>query len=119
MVSNVGGIYDDVYQTQKTLDNITETALNLDTVYRSYRSALTRDIKYGSFEAPIGDDNYLHMIRSGVGIGMTAAAACSGAGTGSGPTTMTLSSNDFIDINDLFRCSISNKDSSNNRSQQC
>lgn len=64
---------EDVAQTKATLSELTGAALNLDTVYRSYREKLTRDMKYGSLQAPIGDDNYLHL--SGFGMAAAAAAA--------------------------------------------
>lgn len=75
----VGG--EDVAQTKATLSELTGIALNLDTVYRSYRETLTRNMKYGSLQAPIGDDNYLHL--SGFGNITSAAAAAAAAAAAS------------------------------------
>lgn len=59
--------------TKSTLHALSEASINLGQVYRSYLNTLNRDMKYGSYQAPIGDDNYLHM--SSFGVAMTSAAA--------------------------------------------
>lgn len=60
-------------ETKSTLRALSEASISLGQVHRSYLTTLTRDMKYGSYQAPIGDDNYLHM--SSFGVAMTSAAA--------------------------------------------
>lgn len=61
---------EDLLQYRKTIQKLRESALNLDQIHRKYKTTLLRETKYGSREAPIGDDNYFHMIRLGcVGVG--------------------------------------------------
>ncbi|KAB0798318.1 hypothetical protein PPYR_09311 [Photinus pyralis] len=43
----------------KTLKQILEVAYQLEQKHRTYQRMLTRETKYGSKSAPIGDDNYL------------------------------------------------------------
>lgn len=64
-------IFEDTARTRLTLSDLTTAAVSLDQVNRSYREKLMRDMKYGSLQAPIGDDNYLHMS----GFGKSAAGA--------------------------------------------
>lgn len=71
------GTFDDPDQTRRTLAALLDTSLTLDQDYRLYRANLTRDMRYGSFQAPIGDDNYLHMSGFGGLAAMTTAAAAS------------------------------------------
>lgn len=58
--------FDDAEQAHQTITALTEIAINLDQIHRRYKSLLARETKYGSRQAPIGDDNYLHMIRGGL-----------------------------------------------------
>lgn len=66
--------FDDPQQTKATLASLIECSVSLDKVYQSYRVGLTRDLKIGSFHAPIGDDNYLHMSGFNGLAAMSAAA---------------------------------------------
>lgn len=51
-------------QCRSTLQRVREIVLNLDQVHMCHRSRLAKDTKLGSRQAPIGEDNYLHMTRS-------------------------------------------------------
>lgn len=64
-------MFEDTAKTRLTLSELTSAAVSLDQVNRSYREKLMREMKYGSLQAPIGDDNYLHM--SGFGKAATGA----------------------------------------------
>lgn len=44
-----------------TLRELQETMFDLEHRHRVYRRSLARETKYGSKQAPIGDDNYLHL----------------------------------------------------------
>ncbi|XP_069689652.1 ras GTPase-activating protein 3 isoform X2 [Periplaneta americana] len=52
-------IIEDVQSCFKTLTQLRETAYILEQEHRSYLRSLARETKYGSKQAPIGDDNYL------------------------------------------------------------
>ncbi|XP_023709335.1 GTPase-activating protein isoform X3 [Cryptotermes secundus] len=52
-------IIEDVQSCFKMLNQLRETVFNLEQEHRSYLKLLTRETKYGSKQAPIGDDNYL------------------------------------------------------------
>lgn len=67
-------VQDDPTAVRKTIMALTKAALDLDQIHRTYKLALDREMKYGSRQAPIGDDNYLHLIRNGLGTTLTAAA---------------------------------------------
>lgn len=41
-----------------------EVAFAIDKDHRNYKQGIARELKYGSRQAPIGDDNYLHMMRT-------------------------------------------------------
>ncbi|XP_059619518.1 GTPase-activating protein [Phlebotomus argentipes] len=51
----------------ETLKALREVAIALDHVHRNHRTKLAMEVKYGSRQAPIGDDNYLHMSKGGRG----------------------------------------------------
>ena len=107
-------------QIIETLKAIQQSADSLNKVNVSYRSAITRDMKYGSFQMPIGDDNYLHMTRNGFGVAMSTTSNSQATSpamvTTTTTTTLSLSqpSNDidtslrlpsnFPNINELLRC---------------
>ena len=57
------GQCDDPPGCRRTLQKLGEIAFTLEQIHRKYKGNLARDMKYGSRHAPIGDDNYLHMIR--------------------------------------------------------
>lgn len=59
--------YEDLTQTRKTASDLIDVALNLNQINVRYKSALMREMRYGSMQHPIGDDNYLHMNRNGLG----------------------------------------------------
>lgn len=67
---------DDMVKLRKTIKAITDTAIHLDQIHRSYKAILDRGMQYGSRQAPIGDDNY-YLTRGNASSSksMTAAAA--------------------------------------------
>ncbi|XP_029038285.1 GTPase-activating protein isoform X3 [Osmia bicornis bicornis] len=56
-----GSPIEDVPSCFKTLTALREAAYALQHEHRAYFRRLARDTKYGSKQAPIGDDNYLHL----------------------------------------------------------
>ncbi|XP_063977127.1 GTPase-activating protein isoform X2 [Diachasmimorpha longicaudata] len=56
-----GSPIEDVPSCFKTLTALREAAFALQHEHRAYFRRLARDTKYGSKQAPIGDDNYLHL----------------------------------------------------------
>ncbi|XP_076246616.1 ras GTPase activating protein 1 isoform X3 [Calliopsis andreniformis] len=56
-----GSPIEDVPSCFKTLTALKEAAYALQHEHRVYFRRLARDTKYGSKQAPIGDDNYLHL----------------------------------------------------------
>ncbi|KAJ2943831.1 hypothetical protein O0L34_g8159 [Tuta absoluta] len=48
-----------------TLRELQEVMFDLEHRHRIYRRSLARETKYGSKQAPIGDDNYLHLAGAG------------------------------------------------------
>ncbi|EAT48915.1 AAEL000093-PA [Aedes aegypti] len=60
---------------RKTIKKLNEIANSLERIHRKYKTMLAREMRYGSRQAPIGDDNYLHTSRM-----IAAAAASSGNG---------------------------------------
>lgn len=58
--------YEDLVQTRKTASDLKDVAINLKQINARYKSALMREMRYGSMQHPIGDDNYLHMSRNGL-----------------------------------------------------
>ncbi|XP_062712652.1 GTPase-activating protein [Aedes albopictus] len=69
---------EDPAAARKTIKKLNEIANSLERIHRKYKTMLAREMRYGSRQAPIGDDNYLHTSR------MMAAAAASGGGGGGG-----------------------------------
>uniref|UniRef100_A0A2A4JGF1 Ras-GAP domain-containing protein n=1 Tax=Heliothis virescens TaxID=7102 RepID=A0A2A4JGF1_HELVI len=51
-----------------TLRELQETMFHLEHRHRIYRRSLARETKYGSKQAPIGDDNYLHLAGAASGV---------------------------------------------------
>ncbi|XP_075159495.1 ras GTPase activating protein 1 [Haematobia irritans] len=47
-----------------TIIQLREVAYVIDKDHRNYKQGISRELKYGSRQAPIGDDNYLQMMRS-------------------------------------------------------
>lgn len=61
------GVEENPLQLHKTIMGIKEAAIDLDNIHRTYKTFLEREMKYGSRQAPIGDDNYLHLMRGSLG----------------------------------------------------
>ncbi|KAH8270165.1 hypothetical protein KR018_005094 [Drosophila ironensis] len=49
---------------KRTIEKLREKAYAIDRDHRDYKQGITRQLKYGSKQAPIGDDNYWHMMRA-------------------------------------------------------
>ncbi|XP_068141976.1 GTPase-activating protein [Drosophila tropicalis] len=49
---------------KRTIEKLREKAYAIDKDHRDYKQGITRQLKYGSRQAPIGDDNYWHMMRA-------------------------------------------------------
>lgn len=64
-------VQDDPAQVRKTIGTIKNSALDLQKTHHTYKMALEREMKIGSRQAPIGDDNYLHITRNGLGAQLT------------------------------------------------
>lgn len=47
-----------------TIEQLRKVAYVIDKDHRDYKQGIARELKYGSRQAPIGDDNYLHMMRA-------------------------------------------------------
>lgn len=58
---------EDLIQLHKNVKALIDTAVKLQQVHLTYRAIIDREMKYGSRQAPIGDDNYLHLLRGGLG----------------------------------------------------
>ncbi|KAL0106212.1 hypothetical protein PUN28_016130 [Cardiocondyla obscurior] len=61
VIPDGGSPIEDVPSCFKTLNLLKEAAYALQCEHRAYFRRLARDTKYGSKQAPIGDDNYLHL----------------------------------------------------------
>lgn len=64
-------------QLHKTVKAIQDAATDLDKIHRTYKTLKEREMKYGSRQAPIGDDNYLHLVRGNLGNSTTATSSAS------------------------------------------
>lgn len=60
-------LQEDQIQLHKNVMAMIDTAVKLQQIHLTYRTLIDREMKYGSRQAPIGDDNYLHLMRSGLG----------------------------------------------------
>lgn len=49
---------------KNTIMQLREVAYVIDKDHRNYKQGIARELKYGSRQAPIGDDNYLDMMRA-------------------------------------------------------
>lgn len=67
---------EDLLQLSKNVMAMIDAAVKLQQIHLTYRSLIDRELKYGSRQAPIGDDNYLHL-RGGL---------CSGTNSATLPT---------------------------------
>ncbi|XP_011349095.1 ras GTPase-activating protein 3 isoform X2 [Ooceraea biroi] len=61
VIPDGGSPIEDVPSCFKTLTTLRDAAYMLQHEHRAYFRRLARDTKYGSKQAPIGDDNYLHL----------------------------------------------------------
>lgn len=52
---------EDLLQLSKNVMAMIDAAVKLQQIHLTYRSLIDRELKYGSRQAPIGDDNYLHL----------------------------------------------------------
>lgn len=59
---------EDIRLLNKNAMALTDAADNLQKIHIKYRTKIDRELKYGSRLAPIGDDNYLHFMRTGLGL---------------------------------------------------
>lgn len=57
---------EDLLQLHKNVMAMIDTSVKLQQIHLTYRALIDREMKYGSRQAPIGDDNYLHLLRSGL-----------------------------------------------------
>lgn len=62
---------EDRMQLHKNVMAMIDTAVSLQKIHLTYRALLDREMKYGSRQSPIGDDNYLHLMRNGLNVGNT------------------------------------------------
>ncbi|XP_018804156.1 PREDICTED: GTPase-activating protein isoform X2 [Bactrocera latifrons] len=49
---------------KNTIEQLRKVAYAIDRDHRNYKAGIARELKYGSRQAPIGDDNYLHMMHA-------------------------------------------------------
>lgn len=52
---------EDLLQLSKNVMAMIDAAVKLQQIHLTYRTLIDRELKYGSRQAPIGDDNYLHL----------------------------------------------------------
>lgn len=64
--------------TRQTLQKLSEVAMHLEQIHRKHRNKENKEMKIGSQQEPIGDDNYLR--------GMSSSSLNSGASTTPRPT---------------------------------
>lgn len=67
--------------TRQTLRKLSEEAMKLDQIQRNHRNKQMKDLKVGSKQEPIGDDNYIR--------GVSSSTLNSGASTTPRPVTTT------------------------------
>jgi Ras GTPase-activating protein 3 len=53
--------FSDAAATHRTLQKLIEITKNLEQIHNKYKQTLVRQTKYGSRQAPIGDDNYFNV----------------------------------------------------------
>ena len=96
---------EDLMLLHKNAMALMDAAVSLQNIHLTYRSLLDREMKYGSRSAPIGDDNYLHLMRGG-GLGSATVTHASTLPTIKHHSLgMDHSPRHFI-RNDLLRCSL-------------
>lgn len=52
---------EDLLQLSKNVMAMIDAAVKLQQIHLAFRNKIDRELKYGSRQAPIGDDNYLHL----------------------------------------------------------
>lgn len=67
--------------TRQTLRRLSEEAMHLEQIHRNHRNKEAKDMKIGSKQEPIGDDNYLR--------GISSSSLNSGSSTTPRPMTQT------------------------------
>lgn len=96
---------EDIAQLRQAIKAITDTAIGLDQVHRSYKAIVDRHTLYGSRQAPIGDDNY-YLTRGGLG---NAATLTNSASMPNQHHTLPLDkSPKYFIRNELLRSSLTN-----------
>lgn len=107
-----GGFYskelttpDDMVKLRKNIKTITDTAISLDQIHRSYKAILDRGMQYGSRQAPIGDDNYY--LTRGTALGNNASGSKNVASHQHHTLPMDKSPKVFI-RNEMLRSSLTN-----------
>lgn len=75
--SNMGN-GEEMLLTQRTLQRLSEVAMHLEQIHRKHRHKENKEMKIGSQQEPIGEDNYLR--------GMSSSSLNSGASTTPRPT---------------------------------
>lgn len=101
---------DDMIKLRKTMKAITDTAINLEQIHRSYKAILDRGMQYGSRQAPIGDDNYY--LTRGAGLGTNASGSKTAASHQHHTLPMDKAPKVFI-RNEMLRSSLTNDNFSN------
>lgn len=54
---------EDLLILHKNVMAMSDVAVKLNQLHITYRTIIDRELKYGSRQAPIGDDNYLYLMR--------------------------------------------------------
>lgn len=112
-----GGFYskehispEDMVKLRLNIKAITDTAINLDQIHRSYKANVDRCMQYGSRQAPIGDDNYY--LTRGTGLGNNPSGSKAIASHQHHTLPMDKSPKVFI-RNEMLRSSLTNDNFSN------
>ncbi|KAL1377572.1 hypothetical protein pipiens_004154 [Culex pipiens pipiens] len=106
---------DDPAAARKTIKKLNELANGLERIHRKYKTMLAREMRYGSRQAPIGDDNYLHTSRLLAGGG----GASGGVGGGNLAATAAAAAAAFERSPGLFHRNHPLRSSDNERFSQC
>ncbi|XP_039433473.1 GTPase-activating protein [Culex pipiens pallens] len=104
---------DDPAAARKTIKKLNELANGLERIHRKYKTMLAREMRYGSRQAPIGDDNYLHTSR------LLAGAGAGAGGGGNLAATAAAAAAAFERSPGLFHRNHPLRSSDNERFSQC
>ncbi|ROT82095.1 ras GTPase-activating protein 3 isoform X1 [Penaeus vannamei] len=63
-LSVVGGVLDDPVASQKSISQVIASVIQLQQEHKNHERKFLRTVRYGSKQAPIGDDNYLLLASS-------------------------------------------------------